>query len=568
MRSREPSPRRPRGPLALPMTVDGARGPVATVLQWSLFVAALGILLAHASFHGAVLGGVLVGVMVIAGVGIATALAPWTRLSSWTAIAMPLVDSAAVALMHHADPAAGYSLLFLIPVTWMSLYFGVVGYVISITVPTVAVITTATIGEASAAPEMWVSFGFVTAAVATAMAALSGQMSAQRALFMEQTSALGRTTRRAQRQEELITEVLDAVDFGVIRIARDGSTTVANEAHARLQQMGNARVPGQPWVFAGDGVTPLDAAVTPYARAARGEVFDNQLVWFGAEQGRRRALSITARRTYGADGSDSGAVVISRDVTSELTALRARDSLVSAVSHELRTPLTSIIGYLELTVDDPDLPARAKNNVDIAERNASRLLEIVSDILMASSRSEMFADLTVSQQAIDVGQILRASGEAWRAAAAERAIDIDLTAIREAPAYADPLRMRQVIDNLVSNAVKYNRDGGRVILSTVSDGMRTSLTIADTGIGLSEESMGRLFERFFRADDRSTGTGLGLAISRDLVRAHGGEISVESRLGAGATFHVSLPATVDALNHPDRGGPFAHPQEATGASGD
>ncbi len=512
--------------------------------------------------------GILIEILVIAGVGIAIILAPWSRLPPWTAITVPLIDVGAITLLHQTDPAAGYGVLLALPVIWMSLYFGVIGYAISISVPVLAVVAAVVVGG----PPVWrgivVAFGFATVVIATVMAALARQMNAQRALFTEQTSALGRTTRRAQRQEELITEVLDAVDFGVIRIARDGSTTVANEAHARLQRAANATVDGQPGVFAADGVTPLSAIETPYARAAGGEVFDNQIVWFGPEQGRRRALSITARRTYGADGSDSGAVVISRDVTSELTALRARDSLVSSVSHELRTPLTSIIGYLELAVDDPDLPARAKSNLQIAERNASRLLEIVSDILMASSRSEMFADLTVSQQAIDVGHLLRASGEAWRPAAAERAIDIDLTEVRDAPAYADPLRMRQVIDNLVSNAVKYNRDGGRVILSAASDGVRTVLTVADTGIGLTEENVGRIFERFFRADDHSTGTGLGLAISRDLVRAHGGDISVSSRLGSGTVFRVDLPTTVDSVNHPDQVGASGRQPDVSGVAGD
>ncbi|MFT4306902.1 MAG: HAMP domain-containing sensor histidine kinase, partial [Microbacterium sp.] len=209
----------------------------------------------------------------------------------------------------------------------------------------------------------------------------------------------------------------------------------------------------------------------------------------------------------------------------------------------------SIIGYLELAVDDPRVPAQARKNLEVAERNASRLLEIVSDILTASSRSEMSADLTISQQDIDLADLVRAAGESWRPVAAERAIEVDVDAVVSAPAYADPLRMRQVVDNLISNAVKYNRDGGVVWLRTHTDGLTTTLTVADTGIGLSEESLGRLFERFFRADDGNrNGTGLGLAISRDLVRAHGGEVTATSRLGVGTTFSVRLPATAESLD--------------------
>ena len=558
--TRIPDGRRRTNPFALPPLLDGGRSRITAALQWALSAAVL--IAIGASFFLPGSGDLtllLVGGVVVISAGIAALLIPWARLSPWASIAIPLIDILGIAVLRQADSDSGYSLLLVFPCVWLSFYFGLTGYLASIVLLPTVVVGTSLAGSAQAPGRYTVTFAVVIVLLSTAAAGLARQMSAQRRLFARQSAAMDRTLRRAQRQEEMITEVLDTVDFGVIRIAPDGSTTIANEAHARLQTV--ARAPsgdaGAPAVFAADGVTALGSRETPFARAARGEVFDNQIVWFGSDA-RRRALSVTARRTHAPDGSDSGAVVISRDVTSELTALRARDSLVSSVSHELRTPLTSIIGYLELAVDDPEIPAPARSNLEVAERNASRLLEIVSDILMASSRSEMFADLTVSQQAIDIGRLARASGEAWRPAAAERAIEIDVRGAAAAPAYADPLRMRQVIDNLVSNAVKYNRDGGRVVLETSSDGVRTVVTIADTGVGVSEENLGRLFERFFRADDRSPGTGLGLAISRDLVRAHGGDISATSVYGAGTTFRVDLPATAESLD--------AHSPEDTTAS--
>lgn len=480
---------------------------------------------------------------------------PWGSLSAWWIITIPLVDIIGILLLRQSDPSAGFGTLFLVPIVWLSIFYGLVGYLIGIILVPLTVIIAIVIDGQQQFTYSIVALPAVAVVLASISLILSRQMTAQRVLFTRQTRTMARTLRRAQKQEELLAEVLDTIDFGVIRIAVDGSTTVANEAHARLQRavrsvgsFGEERGAS----FGADGVTPLERSEIPFARAARGEVFDNQIVWFGGEGSRRRALSVTARRTRAVDGADSGAVIVSRDVTSELTALRARDSLVSSVSHELRTPLTSIIGYLELAVDDPSVPERARKNLEIAERNAARLLGIVSDILTASSRSEMSADLTISQQDIDVADVVRASGEAWEPTAAERAIAIDMTGIRSAPAYADPLRMRQVIDNLISNAVKYNRDGGRVALALHSDGLATAITVTDSGIGLTGDELRRVFERFFRAgDDEATGTGLGLSISREIVRAHGGEVTVTSTVGVGSTFTVTLPATADSLDDPE-----------------
>ncbi|WP_460774053.1 sensor histidine kinase [Microbacterium sp. GXF7504] len=534
----------------LPPFLASARSRAGVALQLAL--CAIVVLLGALTFVMPLAGDMspfLVGALVILGAGCAVVLVPWVRVPAWVMLSVPLLDVLGITLIRQADPAAGFSLLYLQPVIWMSVYFGLVGYLCSVLLVPAVLIVVAAVSPGQSVTHSQLTLVIVIVLIATVGLLLSRRLAVQHVLFERQTRTMGRTLRRAQRQEELLAEVLDTVDFGVIRIAADGSTTITNEAHARLQRAVRTAdlSADSDGVFAADGVTPLPREEIPFARAARGEVFDNQIVWFGSEgSGRRRALSVTARRTYAVDGTDSGAVIVSRDVTTELTALRARDSLVSSVSHELRTPLTSIIGYLELAVDDPQVPERARNNLEVAERNAARLLEIVSDILTASSRSQMSADMTISQQDIDIAELVRAAGEAWRPQAGERAIHIELDGVRPAPAFADPLRMRQVIDNLVSNAVKYNRDGGVVSLATFTDGVTTTVTVTDTGIGLSDAHLDRLFERFFRAEEETTtGTGLGLAISRELVRAHGGDITATSAAGQGTTFTVILPANAE-----------------------
>ncbi|MFT4305761.1 MAG: HAMP domain-containing sensor histidine kinase, partial [Microbacterium sp.] len=247
------------------------------------------------------------------------------------------------------------------------------------------------------------------------------------------------------------------------------------------------------------------------------------------------------------DGKDAGCVLMARDVTCELTALRARDRLVASVSHELRTPLTSVLGYIDLAIDHLDRPEQAAKDLEVAGKNGERLLEIVSDILAASSSSRLSVDMTISPEDVDMAEIIRTAAQAWRARAAEQAISISDTGVEPARAYADPLRIRQVVDNLISNAVKYNRDGGEVVLGTTTDGVSTWVLVRDTGIGIDGADQERLFERFFRARTGVDGTGLGLSISRDIVWAHGGEVAVHSALGAGSTFVVRIPASAEAV---------------------
>lgn len=346
----------------------------------------------------------------------------------------------------------------------------------------------------------------------------------------------------------------------MIRITPDGQVAVTNDAHGRLQQAIRSDVDAagprasddavreEIPAFRDDGLTRLPPDELPVERALRGEAFDGQVVWFGAEPGPRQALSITARRLTDSSGQDVGAVVVSRDVTNELTALRARDELVASVSHELRTPLTSILGYLDLAIEDPDLPDHLRSSLDVAERNAERLLGIIGDILAASSSSTSI-QASLAPRAIDAREIVRASAEALAPRASGRAISIDMTGLEEALVWADPLRLRQVVDNLLSNAITYNRDGGTVFLGTTSDGASSWILVRDTGAGMSEDERARLFQRFYKAGPaRRSGTGLGLAISRDIVRAHGGELGLHSSAGVGSTFVVKLPATDPARN--------------------
>jgi signal transduction histidine kinase len=512
----------------------------------ALLLAATLLLVVSASLLGQVRNAPLftVSVTVIFGGSIFAILAPWRSLPAWALGLVPVIDMVAIAVLRESAPLAGVGLLWAFPAIWIGSTFGV-GGVIAVLIGVSTIVTFQLVHDAE---QRLASSTFVLPFTVVALSALAHTTArrarAQRALLEKQSAELRRSAERARRQEDLVTEVLDAVDFGVIRVTPEGDLAVTNEAHARLQA--TVDVLGAPVAaYAADGTTPVPAEATPLSRARAGELFEGELVWFGAPGQDRRALSVTARRLPSGAGADPGTIVVSRDVTAEEQALRARDDLVASVSHELRTPLTSIIGYLDLALDDPAIIAETRERLEVAERNATRLRELVADILAMSAASRHGAEFDLVPTDTDIAAIVRAAIESQQPRASDHGIRIDSSGLRDGSARVDPRRLRQVVDNLISNAIKYNVRGGTVTVAVDVSETAVQIAVADDGPGISRTEQGRVFDRFFRGDavrNSSThGSGLGLAISRDIVRAHGGDITVSSALGTGATFIVRLP---------------------------
>ncbi|QEW02934.1 PAS domain-containing sensor histidine kinase [Microbacterium lushaniae] len=488
----------------------------------------------------------IIGVALIYLGAVAAVLVPWTRLPHWAAGILPIVDIVAIACLRESAPTAGLGLLWMFPAMWIASVYGFIGVIGATGAITAMLVLLTALDPAARLSASLFLLPILVAALGVLVAIYTRRSHVQRELLEKQSAYLAQSVDRARRQEAVVTEVLDAVDFGVTRITRSGDLVLTNEAHARLQ--GSSTWSGEEIpAFAADGTTRLDRDEAPLARARRGETFENELVWYGMPGEGRRALIVTARRLTDIDGTPAGAIVISRDVTNEEQALRAREDLVASVSHELRTPLTSIVGYLELALDAPDLSPQTRRDLEVAERNAGRLLELVADILVISASSRQGVRLLVHPERVDLSLILAAAIESIEPRAAERHITIDASDVHPASATVDPHRIRQVVDNLLSNAVKYNHDGGVVRAGLRSDGTHVWITVVDDGPGISVDEQPHLFERFFRSDSvrNSTthGSGLGLAISRDIVHAHNGEIFVNTRPGAGAAFTVRLPIT-------------------------
>jgi signal transduction histidine kinase len=229
---------------------------------------------------------------------------------------------------------------------------------------------------------------------------------------------------------------------------------------------------------------------------------------------------------------------------------RLKDEFLSLVSHELRTPLTSIRGYLDLVLDEEagELNPEQRRFLQAVERNSGRLLRLVGDLLFVAQADA--GRLSLERAKVDLAELAAHCVEGAGPAASEKSVTLVLRANPVPALVGDRGRLAQVLDNLVSNALKFTPAGGRVEVRTFTEGEAVILEVEDTGIGIPAADQPRLFERFFRssvADDQAIpGTGLGLAIVKAIVEAHAGLISIQSREGKGTTFRVDLPLAAES----------------------
>ena len=264
----------------------------------------------------------------------------------------------------------------------------------------------------------------------------------------------------------------------------------------------------------------------------------------------RVQVAVTAR--HDPAGEVEGFLFVATDVTDERKQAKMKDEFVNLISHELRTPLSSILGYTELIADDDENPLSEEQARYLAtvERNAQRLLRLVSDLLFtAQVESGRFS---LQEQRIDLQSIVGTSMETAMPGADARSVRLVLSH-SDGPleVWGDPVRLGQAVDNLISNALKFTPQGGRVAVTLGTaegrDGEpdRALIAVSDTGIGIPADEIDRLFSRFFRASTATQnaipGVGLGLTITQAIALAHHGRIRVASTVGDGTTFTFELP---------------------------
>jgi PAS domain S-box-containing protein len=254
----------------------------------------------------------------------------------------------------------------------------------------------------------------------------------------------------------------------------------------------------------------------------------------------------------------------------ELTkALRARDEFLAAVSHELRTPLNAILGLSEALLEEVygPLGEKQRRSLSTIEKSGRRLLKLIINVLDMAQISAGKLELAVGP--VSVRPVCEASLHAIREAAQEKRLRVMSTYDSTVKVIqGDGQRLRQILSNLLDNAVKFTPEGGTIGLEVVRDAQQgvAHFTVWDTGIGISQEDRGRLFQPFVQLDGRLSrqyeGTGMGLALVRQLTELHGGGVSVESKVGKGSRFTVSLPwRAVEGDQYPVTGEPDTPPAD-------
>ncbi|MFG1928618.1 sensor histidine kinase [Cryptosporangium sp. NPDC048952] len=229
---------------------------------------------------------------------------------------------------------------------------------------------------------------------------------------------------------------------------------------------------------------------------------------------------------------------------------RTKDELVAVVSHELRNSIGVIRGYAEFLLEDPDLPAPLRDPVEIIDRKSAQLREIVDDLLDLARIDAGHIDLV--RRPMSLTHLIEEALADHAVTASAKHVEVNADVAPSLTIVGDATRLRQALDNLLANAIKYTPAGGTVGLTARRVPGGVQLAVCDTGIGSPPEQLPRLFTRFFRAgtalEHGISGTGLGLTVTKAIVEAHGGSITAASGHPTGTVFSVWLPNGSDATD--------------------
>ncbi|MFN8602428.1 MAG: ATP-binding protein [Candidatus Binatia bacterium] len=356
----------------------------------------------------------------------------------------------------------------------------------------------------------------------------------------DMAAALGEGLTRLENERDRLEAILAAMVEGVIVI--DGHGTILR-ANARVAETFGS-TPERPlaglrlWDLSRD--VEFNAVVRDALASQRPTVREVELR--GVTQ---RHLEVTVGPT--ADGS--AWVLVFHDVTETKRLERVRTDFVANVSHELRTPLTAIKGFAETLLSSGFADReRALHFVSIIDRQAERLSRLIDDLLILSDLE--LGKMPVRRRPVALEPIVREVEDLLAEPARRGGVTLQVDVPPELRVEGDPDRLTQVVSNLLDNAIKYTPAGGRISIAAHADGGTVELSVADTGAGIPAEDLPRLAERFYRVDKARIrelgGTGLGLSIVKHIVQAHGGTLRFASRVGAGTTVTVTLPAAAGA----------------------
>ena len=364
---------------------------------------------------------------------------------------------------------------------------------------------------------------------------------------------LSEAEREVRRQVSVNRALLDAAPDGIRLADLHGEVLLENPAMVRLLETLGAAPPGGNLYDRAEASAALCAdpagflAIASALRANPALTREDEFELVSGQVVRQFSAPV---RIGSDDDPIAARIFVVRDVTVERRMERVKDEFVALASHELRTPLTSILGYLEALRDGAvgEVAPQQARFLDVIERNGERLRRLVDDLLDVARADA--GRLGLAMDEVDLAAVVGDCVQAARPAAAEKGIELRSHGDDALPVLGDQTRLAQVLDNLVSNALKFTPVGGTVAIRAWARGDEVLCEVSDSGPGIPPSEQERLFERFYRGsqatDDAVQGTGLGLAITKMIVEAHGGRIDLDSEEGRGTRARFAIPAASTA----------------------
>ena len=333
--------------------------------------------------------------------------------------------------------------------------------------------------------------------------------------------------------------LLSGMVEGVLVVDGDGRLRLVNDAARQMLNL-ETDLLGRHYVEA----VRQPGVVQQLGAALKGEHRPPIEVPLDATTGATGGPRIFRAQATPASATGGGAVLVLHDISDLRRVDRVRRDFVANVSHELRTPLTAVRGYVEALMEEPLDPLQRKKFLEVIDRHTGRMERLVRDLLRLArlDAQQEIAEL----HPIEVGALFRSVWTDLSERIEKQKLHIEVLVDPPAAVIdADPTKMHDALRNLVENAVNYSDEGGRIELGARVEDGRVLLKVGDSGPGLPDADLGRVFERFYRVDKSRTrdpgGTGLGLSIARHLIELHGGRIHARNRKEGGAIFTISLP---------------------------
>jgi len=355
-------------------------------------------------------------------------------------------------------------------------------------------------------------------------------------------------TEQLAAEKELLSVTLSSLGEGVIVVNMERKVIlfnyIAESLTGRTSEKAHGRLIDEILYFINeDNNEPMDNPVHRALESGRIEQLSSRKAILKTKD-RERAVSVTAAPIRQKDGTLIGSVIVIRDVSQEREIDRMKDDFISSVSHELRTPLTSIKAYVSTILRDPEMPENTKQRfLSIVKEESNRLETLVEDLLEIS-RIES-GRLKIKPGKINVMNVVNEIMTTIQPLANKKSIYLVTDTFDELPFLSgDESKIKSVVLNLVNNAIKFTPESGQVSVKVGRENDNLYIRVSDTGIGIPEKDLPKVFDRFYRVhrpDTQIQGTGLGLAIGGEIAKLHGGRIDVQSEIGKGSIFTLFLP---------------------------